>query len=364
MAHRGDLRERRGAFAARLALLAAMCSVSMDTDAQSSPFVGEWMLEITQGGAVQTGLLSIEATDAGLAGFLQNGPIVLLVDGNEISMAIDSRNASGAPLERNFEGRLTGDGMSGEFGPPATATEEELLVCERFPGGCIHPSGTWRAVRHAPVRPDSMEPRPVDISGRWGMTAGSGMLKWSSSLTAAGQAWNDAFDVDLDLPSLRCANQGVFWRHRSAPEIFQQDDKITFATNSGVRHIYLDGREPPEFLPHSAMGFSSGRWEGDHLVVETTLLSAGVKGYMGEVYSENSRMLERYWLNADGTLSGEMELHDPENFLRPPLQWIRWARQSADTVPITAECDVDSFFRQIFVDGRMQEYIERSDRRF
>ena len=75
-------------------------------------------------------------------------------------------------------------------------------------------------------------------------------------------------------------------------------------------------------------------------------------------------MLERYWLSDDGTLSSVMELHDPEHFARPPLQRTRWARQSQDTVPITAACDVDSFFRQIYLDDLMQEYIDRSDRRF
>ena len=85
---------------------------------------------------------------------------------------------------------------------------------------------------------------------------------------------------------------------------------------------------------------------------------------MGEMYSENSTMLERYWLNSDGTLSGEMQLHDPENFSRPPLQRTRWARANPDAVPAVGECDVDSFFRQIYRDGLMQEYINRSDRRF
>ena len=364
MGRLSQLAKPRRNWAGPLSRMAVLCLATTTAFAQTSPFVGEWMLEITQGRTIQTGLLAIEETDDGLVGFLQNGPITLAVEGENISMAIDSRNASGSPLERYFEGALSGRMMSGEFGPPANASEEEILVCRRFPGGCIFPSGTWRAVPYVEVLPESSEPTPVDLSGAWGNTAGSGMLKWSSSLTAKGQAWKDAFNVDLDLPSLRCASPGVFWRHRAAPEIFQQEHKITFVSGDTVRHIYLDSRQPPEFLPHSELGFSSGRWEGDHLVVETALLTAGVKGYMGEVYSENSRVLERYWLSEDGTLYSVMELHDPENFDRPPLQRVRWARRSPDEVPTTGACDVDSFFRQIYVDGLMQEYIERSDRRF
>lgn len=353
---------------APLFLLSSVFSSSLS--AQESPFVGEWLLEISQGSTVQgttnqRGILAIEMDGDELVGFLENGPIFLSVEDNNIAMTIDSRNASGTPLERYFDGAISGRQMSGKFGPPDNASEEELLVCERFPGGCIYPSGTWTAVPYVPVRPQSIEPNPVDISGAWRTASGSGMLKWTAALTAKGQQWHDTFNVDLDLPSLRCASPGVFWLQRSAPEIFIQDHKITFITSSGVvRQIYMDGRQPPEFLPYSAPGFSSGHWEGDHLIVETTLLNAGVRGYMGEMYSENSTMLERYWLNSDGTLSGEMALNDPENFTRSPLQRTLWARQDIDNVPVVGACDVDSFFRQIYKEELMQEYIDRSDRRF
>ena len=33
-------------------------------------------------------------------------------------------------------------------------------------------------------------------------------------------------------------------------------------------------------------------------------------------------MLERFWMNADGTLSSVMEFHDPENFSRLPLHFL------------------------------------------
>ena len=351
-----------------LSVVALVCIAATTALAQSSPFEGEWMLELTQGRSVQTALLAIEESDDGLVGFVENGPITLAVEDDRISMAIDSSNAGGYPLERHLNGVLRGTRMSGEFGPPPDATEEELLVCRRYPGGCVHPSGTWEAVPYVEVLSESTDPVPFDLSGLWGGTSGSGASKWSSSLTARGQAWKDEFRVDLDLPALRCASRGIFSAQRSAPEIFQDEHKLTFVSGgvggNRVRYIYLDDREPPEFFLPSAMGFSTGHWEGDHLIVETTRIAEGVRGFMGEMYSENSRMLERFWMRADGTLSSVMEFHDPENFSRPPLQRTRWARQSPDAVPIPALCDVDSFFRQIYVDGLMEEYIERSDRRF
>ena len=345
-------------------IIVLLSHVATIVNAQESPFLGNWLLEISQRGSLQTGILAIEKSGDELVGFLQNGPITLDIEGDGITMAIDTRTGGGGDFERYFTGVINGTQMSGEFGAPPDATEEELLVCERFILSCIYPTGTWSAVPYIPPRPETTEPRPFDLSGLWGSTSGTGMLKWSAALTPQSQAWQDEYDLDLDLPSLRCANSGVFWLQRAAPEIFVQDHKLTFVSGSAVRYIYMDGRVPDEFLPYSETGFSQGHWEGDHLMIETTLLSGSLRGYMGEVYSENTKMLERYWLNDDGTLSGEMELQDPENFARPPLQRTRWARRVDESVPARGACDVDSFFRQTYEDGLMQEYIDRSDRRF
>src|SRR5215471_2801924 len=42
------------------------------------------------------------------------------------------------------------------------------------------------------------------------------------------------------------------------------------------RSIWMDGRpHPPEYALHTAMGFSTGKWDGDILVVTTTHLKEG-----------------------------------------------------------------------------------------
>ena len=79
------------------------------------------------------------------------------------------------------------------------------------------------------------------------------------------------------------------------------------ATGNEIRRIYLDGRQPPEYSDWYPMGFSSGRWEGSTLVVETTLLQPSIREWMGDPVSENARVVERYRMDDDGTL----ELDDP-----------------------------------------------------
>ena len=46
---------------------------------------------------------------------------------------------------------------------------------------------------------------------------------------------------------------------------------ILHELNRQSRRIYTDGRTVPEGWPLSFMGYSVGRWDGDTLVVETTL---------------------------------------------------------------------------------------------
>ena len=60
-------------------------------------------------------------------------------------------------------------------------------------------------------------------------------------------------------------------------EIVQNDTQVTILYESyhEVRRIFLDGRGYPETLPHRAMGYSLGHWEGSTLVVETKMLTAG-----------------------------------------------------------------------------------------
>lgn len=61
------------------------------------------------------------------------------------------------------------------------------------------------------------------------------------------------------------------------------------------RIVWLDGREhPPESALHSFSGFSTGHWDGDTLVVETTHLKAGWLRRNGTPTSERATMTEYY----------------------------------------------------------------------
>ena len=80
-----------------------------------------------------------------------------------------------------------------------------------------------------------------------------------------------------------------------------------------MRRIWMNGREPSEFMPPSRMGHSNGHWDGSTLVIETKLLDKTVRDFRGELISENARIEERYELSEDGnTLMLVVTVHDPD----------------------------------------------------
>jgi len=84
------------------------------------------------------------------------------------------------------------------------------------------------------------------------------------------------------------------------------------------RDIWMDGRpQPSELEPHTWQGFSTGRFEGDVLVVRTTHLKAGWIRRNGLPLSDAATMTERFLRHGD-LLTHVMMLEDPV-YLSEPL---------------------------------------------
>ena len=81
-----------------------------------------------------------------------------------------------------------------------------------------------------------------------------------------------------------------------------------------VRLIPLDGRPHPSGGVRQWMGDSSGRWEGDTLVVETTNFT-GKTAFRGS--GRNLRVVERFTRVAEDTLLYGFTAEDPETWARP-----------------------------------------------
>ncbi len=94
--------------------------------------------------------------------------------------------------------------------------------------------------------------------------------------------------------------------------------RTTIAWMNPSRVIWMDGRPHPgpEAL-HTWEGFSTGRWEGDTLVVDTTHLKTGYVRRNGLVRSHNGRMRE-YFTRVGDVLTWTAIVYDPA-FMTEPL---------------------------------------------
>lgn len=105
-------------------------------------------------------------------------------------------------------------------------------------------------------------------------------------------------------------------------EIIATRTQLTFVmeTYGSVRRIYLDGRKPPAELLPSRMGFSTGRWEGNVLIVETTHLLPESEGNQ-RPGSLMQRVVERFSLIPSAEqgkeLVNDLTIHDPLVYTQP-----------------------------------------------
>lgn len=115
-------------------------------------------------------------------------------------------------------------------------------------------------------------------------------------------------------------------------EVMQDEQKITMFSEhqDALRRIYLDGRKPSaEVLADPTYaGYSTGRWEGDTLVVDTVALTE--KSYIDGSSPHSAKMTvqERLRFTEPGLLENQITVTDPEA-LTEPWRVIRRYRKAA-----------------------------------
>ena len=104
------------------------------------------------------------------------------------------------------------------------------------------------------------------------------------------------------------------------------------STFEQTRTIYMDGRpHPGPNAPHTWMGFSTGRYDGDMLIVETTHLKKGWLRRNGLPMSDQATMTEYYVRNGD-LMTHIFVLVDPV-YLTEPLVKSQEFQRSARELP-------------------------------
>src|SRR6516165_1949809 len=93
--------------------------------------------------------------------------------------------------------------------------------------------------------------------------------------------------------------------------------KQFLGTYQQFRTIWMDGRpHPPEYVPHTFMGFSTGEWHGDVLTVTTTHIKKEFYRRSGIPSSDLSTVVEHY-IRHGNLLSHVMIVTDPVYLTEP-----------------------------------------------
>jgi hypothetical protein len=164
--------------------------------------------------------------------------------------------------------------------------------------------------------PEFAVPQLFGDIGR-GVKGGLPYQPWAADLVKTRKAQDGQGD-----PTSHCLPGGIAKLHTAAllRKIVQAPGLIVFLTerNASYRQIFTDGRPLPEDPNPSWNGYSTGRWEGDTLVVETVGFGDGQwLDRAGSPLTSAGRMTERFRRPNFGALEIELTVNDPKAYTRP-----------------------------------------------
>ena len=181
-----------------------------------------------------------------------------------------------------------------------------------------------------------------------GVPGGLPFQPWAADLRKRRMA-----EGSKDNPDAHCLPMGNMQLHNHPqPRKFIQTPGvlvILYEGNAGIRQILTDGRPLPANDPQPWwFGYSTGRWVGDTLVVETSgFRDGGWLDVNGSPLTDAAKMTERYTRVNYGNMDIEITVDDPVAYTRP------W------TVTVT---------HQIMLDTELIEFVclenEQSTRHF
>ena len=149
-------------------------------------------------------------------------------------------------------------------------------------------------------------------------------------------------------PSERCLGHGVtdYDTQVSLRRVVQTPGMIAFLFEgyNHYRQIFMDGRPLPKTTQPSYMGYSTGRWEGDTLVVETNgLNNEGWLDMNGHPQTESTHITERFRRRDFGHMDLQLTIDDPTAYTKPWSANVHWG-YVPDEELIEAICENEKDF--------------------
>ena len=126
-----------------------------------------------------------------------------------------------------------------------------------------------------------------------------------------------------DNPDAHCLPMGnmQLHTHPQPRKIVQTPDVIVilYEGNAGTRQLFTDGRPLPKNDPQPWwFGYSTGRWEGDTLVITSSgFRDGGWLDVNGSPLTDAATVTERFTRVNYGNLTIEVTVDDPKAYTRP-----------------------------------------------
>jgi cyclase len=201
----------------------------------------------------------------------------------------------------------------------------------------------------------------VDISGYWtpvlhedGMERGNGpeIADYGGfALNEAGRLWALSYDPSrLTLRHHQCDAYVMPYQMRAVGNFRMWEERdphtqqlialhVWAQTTEGHRVIWMDGRpDPPAWAPHSFTGFSTGRFVGNALVINTTHLKQGWLRRNGSPESDQATVTEFIVRHGDH-LTDTTVVTDPVFLTEPEVRSNDYVRQPGDHHAWLYACD-------------------------
>lgn len=192
-----------------------------------------------------------------------------------------------------------------------------------------------------------------DLEGIWGWGACMDRQGWECMLldiddprlTERAKGYRDAFD-EVAQPKYDCAPMSIphLWSDPYAYEIEQLDDRVIFRYEKDdvVRTAWLEGKghEYPHQSQYFTQGFSTARYEGDALVVETTRFTFDPQGLNADfklASSTQKKVVERYFRDGDA-MRLDVETTDAFMLKEPWVFQVR-SQPVEGPLPLPWDCD-------------------------
>lgn len=186
-----------------------------------------------------------------------------------------------------------------------------------------------------------------DFSGVWaGINTETGnpqLLPWATKLVEE-RAANGAYlhPSSLCLPADVILHQAFIYRIVQTPELIVL---LWDGNLPGHDQIFLDGRSHPDTWFPNWMGHSTGRWEGDTLVVDTTGFND--KSWLGIApHTEQLHIVQRYSRPDLGHLVKDVTIEDPGAFTAPWKFRINWELAPGEEV-YELVCETNAYLNHL-----------------